>query len=219
MAGGIINLGLSAIFVGDGLQLNVSTLSADPSNVNSLSGNLTQTGVQLVAAITGLSGVLTSSPVISGPLTVSNGVIGAGNLGGSGGTSYGSVMPIILYAKNVPVRVAGTPADIASIPIPSGISRYRPFGNSATTAPFFWAYVEAATGSVACSVVINNGANGGGSQLDGLQITLPSAQGVMAGDVGVGNLVSTSGTLYIRQSTNAPGTGMCSFYLNIWPLP
>src|ERR1017187_9654080 len=66
----------------------------------------------------------TGTQTMAGPVNSTNGILGAGSPGGTGGTSYGSNAPITLYVKSVTVLTSATPADIATITIPAGITRW-----------------------------------------------------------------------------------------------
>lgn len=139
---------------------------------------------------------------------------------GTGGTSYGGIGPIIVYAKSATILTAGSPADLASIVIPSGITRYTVGTNNGNTVVGFKALAETASGTLAAGAVdIYTGAGGTGSALAAATWNLPSAASSMTGTTTGSNLVLTAGTLYVRQTVNSANAGTCSFYLVIWPIP
>lgn len=170
-------------------------------------------------------GVATATSLAaSGPVTATNGVLGAGAPSGTGGVSYGSIAPIILYIKSVTILTATSPQDIATISIPAGITRYHLLGfltsvgaNSPAGAS---CYAEAASGTLAgASFSIRDAAAGAGINLTSGTWSGPSAAGVITHSSGVLAGISASLTLYLRQLVDSANAGTCSFYIVILPIP
>jgi hypothetical protein len=165
----------------------------------------------------------TGTQTMAGPVNSTNGILGAGSPGGTGGTSYGSNAPITLYVKSVTVLTSATPADIATITIPAGITRWM----LTSAANIGTVIAETASGTLAGgNFVLFDASGGGGNQMSVNPVTFP------AGTTGANSRISingqlattaqmwsTSNTLYIRQTANSANAGTVSFYLTIWPIP
>ncbi len=139
---------------------------------------------------------------------------------GTLGSSYGGIAPVIVYAKSVTIKTTGSPADIATIVIPTGITRYTVGTNNGGSVIGFKALAETASGTLAAGVVdIFTGAGGTGTALTAATWNLPASALAMTGTTAAANLVLTAGTLYVRQTADSGNAGTCSFYVVIWPLP
>ena len=132
------------------------------------------------------------------------------------------VLPITLYVKNVTVLTTGAPADIATIPIPSGMTRFKFCGTSAAASTSN-AVAETAAGTLAgASFTVYDAASGGGNQISTAFNGPSSATGAGQAVPILSNLGTTapsSSTLYIRQTANSANAGTVSFYITIYPLP
>lgn len=127
-----------------------------------------------------------------------------------------SVTPIILSAKNVTVLTSGAPADIASISVPSWVTRWtlRGGGLGATSA----IYSESGSGDFsAASFTCYDAAGGAGNAISGATAGLATAQRL--GNLGAATTIplSTSSTIYIRQTANSANAATASFYLVVFP--
>lgn len=132
----------------------------------------------------------------------------------------GMQMPLMVFVKNVTILTSGAPADIASIPLPLGVSRYLVSYSTTTQGGGFRSLCETAAGTLAGGTFsVFDGPSGTGNTLAS-GITLPAAAGLITG---LGPSISpltllTSQTLYIRQTANSANAGTCSFYINIFPV-
>lgn len=162
------------------------------------------------SAALALTGSLTaSSSVIS-----TTGIVGAAS-GGTGGTSYGAAAPIMLYVKSVTIKTSATPADIATITVPSGITRYRVINSQQMAA-----VAETASGTLAAANVKVQDASGGLGTNVVAAFAMPAAAGQMTSAAGASSTsLFTSSTLYLNQTSNSANAGTCSFYIMIQPLP
>lgn len=124
--------------------------------------------------------------------------------------------PIILSVKNITVLTSGAPADIASISVPSWVTRWtlRGSGLGATSA----IYSESGSGDFsAASFTCYDAAGGAGNAISSVIAGLATAQRI--GSLGASTTIplSTSNTIYIRQTANSTNAGTCSFYLVVFP--
>ena len=130
-----------------------------------------------------------------------------------------SAVPIILSMKNVTVLTSGVPADIASITLPSWLTRWSiPLGSIGNFTSRIIA--ETASGTLAgASFTCYTAASGGGSAVTA-NIFGPSAAalgGVINGITPSTAAAFTSNTIYIRQTANSANAGTVSFYLMLLP--
>tara|TARA_R110000868_G_scaffold40556_1_gene139833 strand:- start:2618 stop:3829 length:1212 start_codon:yes stop_codon:yes gene_type:complete len=135
---------------------------------------------------------------------------------GTGASSYGGVGALTFYAKSVTILTSGgAGADIATITLPAGFTKYRVTNSSSLVV-----YAETASGTLAgASFQVRDTAGGAGTSWTSSPLG-PTAAGLAT--VAVGNdaaATSTSGTIYIRQTANSANAGTCSFYVTVWPLP
>jgi len=130
-----------------------------------------------------------------------------------------SAVPIILSAKNVAVLTSGAPADIASISVPSWVTRWMLVGSAVGATSRLIA--ESAAGSLSAATFgVYDGAGGTGNVVSLGSITGPASAnlGSLIGAVAVGTVAfSTSSTIYIRQTANSANAGTVSFYLVVFP--
>lgn len=130
-----------------------------------------------------------------------------------------SAVPIILSMKNVTVLTSGAPADIASITLPSWLTRWalpnHGVGNIQSRL-----IAETASGTLAAaSFTCYTAASGGGSAVSNA-ITGPTAAGLGSSISGIAPTTAasfTSNTIYIRQTANSANAGTVSFYLMLLP--
>ena len=130
-----------------------------------------------------------------------------------------STVPIILSVKNVTVLTSGAPADIASISVPSWVTRWTLVGSGVGATSRLIA--ESAAGSLsAATFVVLDGAGGTGNMVSTGSTTGPASAnlGTVIGAAAPGTLAfSTSSTIYIRQTANSANAGTMSFYLVVFP--
>lgn len=128
-------------------------------------------------------------------------------------------IPIIVSVKSLTVLTSGTPADIGTIAVPSGITRYVVAFGSATTSGCARCIAETAAGTLAGALfVVRDTASGGGTAVTG-NITGPASAGLATnGAVASPLTVLTSPTLHINQIANSANAGTCSFYVLIYPI-
>lgn len=129
-----------------------------------------------------------------------------------------AIAPITLYVKTVTVLTAAAPADLATIAVPAGVTRFHVQGTATTGTCFVVA--ESAAGTLAGATFnLFDGAGGTGTQL--LTVTGPTT-GTPTGKVWPASdatAISSASTLYIRQVGNSANAGTVSFYVVILPLP
>jgi hypothetical protein len=133
---------------------------------------------------------------------------------GTGGTAFGAIAPIVVYVKSVPVLTSGSPADIASITIPSAILRWciTPASGSIITASRSGGDASAGT------FQIFDTAGGAGKQMGATQ-AFPSAINKITAGTGSSTDFSTGTTIYIRQISNSASSATESFYITLTPVP
>lgn len=210
--GSQLTSGTGIAIMGNSVAIDTS-VTVDKTTVQTLSNKT------FVAPVLGAA--TATSLAATGPLTASNGLLGAGSPGGTGGSSYGTVAPITLYIQSVNLLTAGSPADVASINIPSGITRWRlAASTSATTSVGNSIWLESQTGTLAAATfVIRDGATGGGTALT-TSASAPSG-GAPFTNVAAASATtrSAAATIYINQTANSANAGVCSFYITIFPSP
>ncbi len=138
----------------------------------------------------------------------------------SDGTNWTNAFPgvIILTAKSISITTSGSPKDIATITIPAGITRWRPFSGSAT-ANLTCLLNESQTGTMAAaSFTIRDAASGFGNII--YSATNPGATSPLVAFMVENSqtLVYTNSSLVVRQTADPANTGVISFYLAIQPL-
>lgn len=185
----------------------------------------TSGGSQLTAGtninITGNTVKVIDAPVFAGPTGSTNGILGAGSPGGTGGTTV-SAVPLIVGVKSVTVKTTGSPADIATIAIPAGITRYTIFGQSTDSLldGSILTVTSSGVGLHDATFEIRTAAAGAGSAIAGETNPSGIINGLVllnAGDP-PGSTAFTSPTITIRQILDASAAGTASFYLTISPL-
>lgn len=147
---------------------------------------------------------------VNAELVASRGVI-------KGGAT--AIMPIQVYVKNVTVLTAGAPADIATISIPPGITRYILPG-SVTAQDAGLIVAETAAGTLANGFFqIRDAAGGAGNQMTDSRTGPTGASTKGSWSPQSSSVVYTAQTLSVRQTVASLNAGTCSFYVTIFPLP
>lgn len=239
-AGGTLILAMNSSAQWTGAIGNAPTASAlaTPRTINGVSfdgtANITvpAAGSTLTDTATVAKGgtgdtTLGTNGVLIGEGTSAVAVTGAGTAGqvltsnGAGvDPTFQTAGPIVLSVKNVTVLTTGTPADIATITVPSWITRWKTLGStSAVTGPGGGTMVaETAAGTLAAASFTCFSAAGGSGNIILAATTGPTAAGGTT-NFAVGTATSqTSTTLYIRQTANSANAGTLSFYMVILPL-
>lgn len=166
------------------------------------------------------TGTNTANIDASAGLTMSGAVVSATGVhsataGGSGGASYNAMAPLTLAVKSVTIKTSATPADIATITIPSGITRYRVINSQMMAA-----IAETASGTLAAAnVKVQDAASGLGNNIVAA-FAMPASASTMTSAPGASSTqIITSSTLYLNQTSNSANAGTVSFYIQIQPLP
>jgi hypothetical protein len=126
---------------------------------------------------------------------------------------------MLLYTKSVANITSGAPADIATLSVPSGVTRYRVTGTTAAQS-FHAMITETQTGTPAAgTMAVFDQASGQGNQV--MATTAPPAGGgTMANWASSSaSAVLSSSTLSVRQMVNSANSATISFYVMIEPLP
>lgn len=127
-----------------------------------------------------------------------------------------STVPIILSAKNVTVLTSGAPADIASISVPSWVTRWILRGTGFGAMSCF--YSEAGSGDfTAASFTCYDGVGGTGNAVTSSSVGIATAQRLNSWSASASIPFSTSNTIYIRQTANSANAATASFYLVVFP--
>jgi hypothetical protein len=125
--------------------------------------------------------------------------------------------PLILSVRNISVLTSGSPSDIASISVPSWISRYMlMLGNSSATAQC--RIIQETGGALNSGTFgVYSGPNASGSLMNTASTAnLPSGVGTTAPIVFTATL-QTASTIYIHQTVNSANAGTVSVYLVLLP--
>lgn len=218
-------------FAGNTFTTGTGTLTLAAAKVFTVNNTLTLAGTDgttmtfpstnATIARTDAANSFSGTQTFAGPVVITNGIGGAGDPGSSGGTSSGSAFPITLYVKSVTVKTSGSPADIATITVPAGITRWRIVGIAAstTTSTFI---AETAAGTLAGAAFESWTAAGGtGTQIHTSAVGPTAATNALAVGWAAQNTSAafTAGTITIRQTANSANAGTISFYITIYPLP
>lgn len=131
-----------------------------------------------------------------------------------------SAVPIILSVKNVTVLTSGAPADIASITVPSWLTRWS-IPLTSISIHFSRVIAETASGTLASAAFTCYTQAGGAGSAVTANIVGPPASGYGSNINGItaggATPAFTSNTIYIRQTANSANAGTASFYLMLLP--
>jgi hypothetical protein len=123
--------------------------------------------------------------------------------------------PYVVVSKNITVLTTGTPADVATITLPSWITRWK--ANSGTGGGGSVMLCETAGTTGAAFQVFDTAAGGGNAMVN--SATSPTTVLGTSNFGAATNIASTSSTLYIRQTSAGIGVSYTvSFYVVILPL-
>lgn len=125
--------------------------------------------------------------------------------------------PFIVAFKNVTVLTTGAPADVATVTLPSWLTRYVVMPSTTAVR----CIAESASGTLAAAgFTTHQAAGGSGTSLTATNITGPAstAAATNASGTGVSVPFATSNTIYLRQTTNSANAGTVSVYLTLVPL-
>ena len=119
----------------------------------------------------------------------------------------------VVSFKDITVLTTGTPADIASVTLPTWLTRWRPFyiGN--------YCVGETAAGTLAGANFTLRDAAAGAGNAQAASFAGPAAAGVSVGITNTGptSTLSNGTTLYLRQTANSANAGTISVYLIVMP--
>lgn len=122
--------------------------------------------------------------------------------------------PIVIAFKNITVLTTGAPADVASITLPSWLTRWR-------LAPSGMAFCEANTASgtlAGATFQIHAVANGAASAVSSNFLGPANTSSiVLVTASGTTTLPSNTTTIYLRQTTNSANAGTVSVFLTLLP--
>ncbi len=129
--------------------------------------------------------------------------------------------PVCVAVRNIPVLTAGAPSDIATIVLPTWLTRWAIMAGTGSANSRIIA--ETAVGTLASATFgVYDAANGTGNLMTSSATTSgPTAAGLASALLGSGISVvpsSTSGTIYIRQAANSANAGTVSFYFTLLPI-
>lgn len=129
-------------------------------------------------------------------------------------TSGPLALPFVVAFKDVTVLTTGSPSDVASISLPSWLTRWRfaPSGSAICMA-------ESASGTLAGASFIIQSASGGGGAALNTAFAGPASTSVVVlpTAASTGNVPTTTSTIYLRQTADSANTGVISVYLTIIP--
>jgi hypothetical protein len=120
--------------------------------------------------------------------------------------------PVIVAMRNVPAPTTGATADVATLALPSWLTRYRISSG--------WLIAETAAGTLASGRwTVRNGPTGTGDALTAaLAGPASTAVSVSAGATAATAASYTGSTLYLHKTVNPTATGTISIYLEMMPM-
>ncbi len=141
------------------------------------------------------------------------------DLGATPATPFPTIAsPIMLSSKSVTVGIAGSPADVATISIPSAFSRWRVIGSTGINSPS-GLVAETAAGTLASAAFEAWSAAGGTGTQVLSSATGPTAAGALSAWPAVAaNNIFTGSSIFVRQTSNSLNAGTVSFYVFVVPL-
>lgn len=123
-------------------------------------------------------------------------------------------LPVVLFAKGLTVRTSGTPVDLATITVPTGITRWHLLSASSNVA-----LAETGAGTLAgASFAVFTAAAGGGNQVTAAFLGPTNTTSLISIAANSLAAFSTSRSLVIRQTANSANAGTMSFYFTVYPL-
>lgn len=134
---------------------------------------------------------------------------------GTGAASYGALPVMFLMLKNVAAQTSGGAADIASIPIPAGITRWRLLGSTGNVGNCV--VNESSSSASTAAFTIYTAANAGGSAVTA-SFAGPGGNALV--NFGAASSVGffTATSIFVHQTANSGNATNLSFYLGIVPL-
>jgi hypothetical protein len=132
-----------------------------------------------------------------------------------------SFAPFYVGVHGLTVLTAGSPADLGTITIPAGVTRWRPCGAGQIADPFLNIVPRTWTATQAAAVFrVFDQANGAGTDLTNSGGNGPSvSSGQVVGAIATNNqLESGVNTVYVRQTVNSANAGTDDFYIKVCPL-
>jgi hypothetical protein len=195
---------------GNTLSGSGATMSLDSSGVLTISAianaSLVNSSITIAGTSTALGGSVLPAPGSPGTRMTSD---------GTSWTAMANGNPISFYVSGVTVLTSGSPADIATITIPSWITRYA----SPAIGGGFIVYASAAAGTLAGASFTARDTGGGGGNAVTSAAAGPTAVNLINQANGASNTATFTGnTIYIRQTINSGFSGTCSFYVKIQPI-
>lgn len=119
----------------------------------------------------------------------------------------------VVSFKDITVLTSGTPADIASVTLPTWLTRWRIFyiGN--------YCIGETAAGTLAAANFTLRDAAAGAGNAQAASFAGPASAGTSVGITNTGptSTLSNGTTLYLRQTANSANAGTISVYLIVMP--
>lgn len=119
----------------------------------------------------------------------------------------------VISFKDITVLTSGTPADIASVTLPTWLTRWRPFyiGN--------YCVGETAAGTLAAANFTLRDAAAGAGNAQAASFAGPASAGasVVITNTGPTSTLANGNTLYLRQTINSANAGTISVYLIVMP--
>lgn len=128
------------------------------------------------------------------------------------GTAFST--PIVVAFKKVTVGTSGSPADIASVTLPTWLTRWRPIVSTGHVC-----MAESASGTLAGAAFSVYAQAGGAGTAVVSSFLGPSSTSVVTNpnSANTGIVPSTQTTIYLRQTTDSANAGTISVYLLILP--
>lgn len=121
------------------------------------------------------------------------------------------------FVSNITVLTSGSPSDIATITLPSGLLKWRPYGTTVATAVSVMIGRASAGDMSAATFQGWTGAGGTGTQIFS-NSTGPTGVGVMGSLTAQTGAISTASTLIIRQTVNSGNAGTVDLYVELIPI-
>lgn len=130
--------------------------------------------------------------------------------------------PVLLSAKNLPLKIGGATGDLGTFDLPLGLNRYRFAWGSNAVVGGMTTYLEYGTGFLDHGLVgVFQLPSGGGPASYVTPFAPPTSQGAINNGPGTVFSVGSGQQLYICQTQASTSTVVPtgSFYLCVWPIP